>query len=680
MGLKSKLIAAAGSLIIAFSTIPAINAYAAGSYTQTNVFITYDGQIVDTFMGVPAKYATFYAWSGPYSCATYAADFYSKHFGVTLYDINSYKGRPHIYAPGHTAELRDVTQPIPGDLVQALDYSHVAIVKEVNGDEITLIEQNWKWNDYSTGKPICTVNRKVGLKDNYYYRLYLDGIEQRLPQYQQSSGGGSQEQPSPVYTEPSVTAVSASSITCSGFTVSAAASGTSLSSFRFGTYLKSKGSSTAKWTTSSASGNTAYASANISVSDFGNEGGTYVTVVEITDSTGKKSTKSIETLVDRTPPTIENVTVTNNTSDGYTVSCSVKDGSGVSAVFFPSWTTASGKDDLPADWAVNGNYSAPVSNGKAEFTVKSADHNREYGEYNTDICVYDSFGNQTVKSIKVNVEPEKILTISDETLRIESGRSILLGFNVTDAAGSSFDEKAVWTTSDSSVAKVYDGVVYAVHPGKAVVTASAAGKSITCSVTVTESLDHLNVNTISNIIEEGKMVAPSPIISDGTKTLVKNCDYTLMYTNNHTDGTATVTIIGIGDYSGTKTILYNVTAKPVPSVQETEDIPEEDSITIISGFQRTFARIISVQCLQTSVAGAYASGNTVSAAAIANAFSDPMTSPVRSPKLTNSFSQLTSLSISTYPRAPILGITSSPVLHAPIAESIKTIRLLPLTI
>ena len=56
---------------------------------------------------------------------------------------------------------------------------------------------------------------------------------------------------------------------------------------------------------------------------------------------------------------------------------------------------------------------------------------------------------------------------------------------------------------------------------------------------------------------------PDVTITDGTYTLVKGTDFSVTYTNNINAGTATVTINGVGNYSGTITREFTITKKSV---------------------------------------------------------------------------------------------------------------------
>ena len=61
----------------------------------------------------------------------------------------------------------------------------------------------------------------------------------------------------------------------------------------------------------------------------------------------------------------------------------------------------------------------------------------------------------------------------------------------------------------------------------------------------------------------GKELEPAVTIKDGDKTLQKgwNNDYTVSYENNKDIGTATVTITGRGDYTGTKKLTFRIVPK-----------------------------------------------------------------------------------------------------------------------
>ena len=62
-------------------------------------------------------------------------------------------------------------------------------------------------------------------------------------------------------------------------------------------------------------------------------------------------------------------------------------------------------------------------------------------------------------------------------------------------------------------------------------------------------------------IYDGTAKTPTAVVTMGNTSLVKNTDYTVSYSNNVNAGTATVTITGIGNYSGTVNKTFVIGAK-----------------------------------------------------------------------------------------------------------------------
>ena len=61
-----------------------------------------------------------------------------------------------------------------------------------------------------------------------------------------------------------------------------------------------------------------------------------------------------------------------------------------------------------------------------------------------------------------------------------------------------------------------------------------------------------SVGTIADQVYSGAALEPKPVVTDGGKALTEGVDYTLSYANNVAAGTATVTVTGKGNYSGTQ--------------------------------------------------------------------------------------------------------------------------------
>ena len=74
------------------------------------------------------------------------------------------------------------------------------------------------------------------------------------------------------------------------------------------------------------------------------------------------------------------------------------------------------------------------------------------------------------------------------------------------------------------------------------------------------------VSPVVDQVYTGAACTPELTIRDGSTILVKDKDYTINYINNVNVGTATITIVGKGNYSDTREIKFNILAKPIGSL------------------------------------------------------------------------------------------------------------------
>ena len=74
-------------------------------------------------------------------------------------------------------------------------------------------------------------------------------------------------------------------------------------------------------------------------------------------------------------------------------------------------------------------------------------------------------------------------------------------------------------------------------------------------------LSSATVNSIDSQTYTGFSIEPSVTVTLNGKTLKLNEDYTLTYSNNVNVGTATITINGIGNYTGSKKVNFNIAPK-----------------------------------------------------------------------------------------------------------------------
>ena len=65
---------------------------------------------------------------------------------------------------------------------------------------------------------------------------------------------------------------------------------------------------------------------------------------------------------------------------------------------------------------------------------------------------------------------------------------------------------------------------------------------------------------------------------DNTYTLIIDTDYTVSYSDNTNAGTATVTITGMGNYTGTKTVNFTIDKAPLTVTAQSYTITQGDPL------------------------------------------------------------------------------------------------------
>ena len=75
-------------------------------------------------------------------------------------------------------------------------------------------------------------------------------------------------------------------------------------------------------------------------------------------------------------------------------------------------------------------------------------------------------------------------------------------------------------------------------------------------------IHNASIASIANQQYTGSALEPKLQVSYGGRQLVENVDYTVRYSNNVEVGTATATITGKGNYSGTKSMTFTIEKKP----------------------------------------------------------------------------------------------------------------------
>lgn len=77
---------------------------------------------------------------------------------------------------------------------------------------------------------------------------------------------------------------------------------------------------------------------------------------------------------------------------------------------------------------------------------------------------------------------------------------------------------------------------------------------------VAQDISFATVSAVAQQTYTGAAIEPKPTVSVGDTVLVEGTDYTLAYANNVDAGVATITITGIGNYTGTRTATFSIVA------------------------------------------------------------------------------------------------------------------------
>ena len=198
-------------------------------------------------------------------------------------------------------------------------------------------------------------------------------------------------------------------------------------------------------------------------------------------------------------------------------------------------------------------------------------------------------------TVSKRVIPVESITLDRTTLVMTEDESTVI--TATVKPDNATDKTVVWSTSDASIATVFDGRVTAIKEGKAIITAKAGEKAAMCEVTVKKllidvtsiTLDHATLSLVKG--EEKTLVATVKPDNATNKTVTwSSSDGQIAEVDNSgrvtavKSGTATITA-----KAGNKTATCVVTVStPIESISL-----NETSITLEEGQATKLVAIIS---------------------------------------------------------------------------------------
>lgn len=84
-----------------------------------------------------------------------------------------------------------------------------------------------------------------------------------------------------------------------------------------------------------------------------------------------------------------------------------------------------------------------------------------------------------------------------------------------------------------------------------------------------KEISEATIAEIEDVIYDGSAQEPELTITDGDYALVKGTDYTVAYSDNVNAGQATITVTGIGKYTGTKEEFFDINARSIENAEIT---------------------------------------------------------------------------------------------------------------
>ncbi len=103
-------------------------------------------------------------------------------------------------------------------------------------------------------------------------------------------------------------------------------------------------------------------------------------------------------------------------------------------------------------------------------------------------------------------------------------------------------------------------------------------------------ISNVTIGSITDQVYTGAAITPSVTVTDGEPSIVTENDYTVSYANNINVGTATVTLTGKGNYTGTKTANFTIKEKQI--VPDGDDEPGEGDLVKPDGGVSKFDVIV----------------------------------------------------------------------------------------
>ena len=178
--------------------------------------------------------------------------------------------------------------------------------------------------------------------------------------------------------------------------------------------------------------------------------------------------------------------------------------------------------------------------------------------------------NDDVTTATVNVSADQVTQKTVQapapvTLELNQGTELPL-VNVTMTLTGTWgvtpqaEAQASWQDDPNGIVKVEGNQVTALKAGTTTLTGTVLGEAVSLDVTVQPASLEGTAVTLDQpqFTVTGSEIRPAVTVTLNGKTLTEGIDYTVSYANNIEIGTATVTVTGTGNYTGTAQTTFEI--------------------------------------------------------------------------------------------------------------------------
>ncbi|MBR4513879.1 MAG: hypothetical protein IKO61_03210 [Lachnospiraceae bacterium] len=208
-------------------------------------------------------------------------------------------------------------------------------------------------------------------------------------------------------------------------------------------------------------------------------------------------------------------------------------------------------------WITDNSATGEGAAAKDSFVIEFEDYFNDYTDYKA--YVYDELsGSGKAEVEKTLAANEKALACFTTMLMVDNGngpslinnKDVLLFFRPDENTFERCDEYVWYELKNYKKAGSFDPEFSSAGIGANV---KSTGTYLLVGINHSTSIEKATVSGLKTSAYTGKAITPAVTVKLDGKTLKKGTDYDVTYANNTKAGTATVTITGKGDYSGTIT-------------------------------------------------------------------------------------------------------------------------------